>query len=109
LELAFSTKALRDLCLKREVAINQLGPLAAQELATILADIQAVETVDELCALHGQQMRNPEPGSKSVVLKSGYTLKFSSGHPLTKGTELLEIDWAAVTRIRIQGVETDNE
>jgi hypothetical protein len=109
LELAFSTKALRDLCTKRDVAMSEIGVPAAQELATILADIQAVETVDDLCALRGPQMHDPELGAKSLILKSGYTLTFCSAHPPKKGTKSLETDWADVTRIRIQTIEPDDE
>lgn len=98
LEVAFATKALRDLCEREAKASKALGALAAHRLKQRLADFFAAETVAEL-----PRVSIPQGGRLEieVELADNVVLVFRPNHNDTPATRDGGVDWRRVTRIQI--------
>src|SRR4029079_14083224 len=81
LEITFHTAKLREICEKRDTAASELGYAVARELAERLADVEVIDTVDELCALLGRLISDRSPTEKAIHLSPGFDVVFVSGHP----------------------------
>jgi hypothetical protein len=104
LEITFRTAELRDLCEKREVASAAMGYEAARELEQRLADIDAVDTVEELVLLLGPSVVDSSPSEKRIQLPSDYCICFGSAHPKDSGVQQ-GTDWGNTSRVKILGIE----
>jgi hypothetical protein len=109
LELSFSTPELRAICEKRETAIAAFGAAAALELEQRLADIDAADTVADLATLFPDNVLEVSPSEQALRLKTGYRLRFCSGHVRTPLTSSGATDWENVARMRILAIERDDE
>jgi len=105
LELASSTAAIREICFRRDTAIAKLGGDAALELAQILSDIQAFDTFAEFEATFGHQISDRGKWEKCFMMKAGYLIVFTAGHPLNLGTKPVPINWRKTTRLMIKAFE----
>ncbi|MBP7722472.1 MAG: hypothetical protein KA155_08035 [Alphaproteobacteria bacterium] len=102
LQLAFSTKDLRQLCRSEVRARREFGMDIAQELKQCVADLRAAKSINDLAA-------NPpvDAGAHNeLVIRflHGFQLVFQQNHinpPLQVSGEL---DWNLVDRIKIMGV-----
>jgi hypothetical protein len=101
LELAFETKALRDICESEAIAKRELGTKVADALRRRLSDFRSVDTLDEL------PFAKPRKSSNTVTLDlpNDWQLVVTGGHgdnpKLTSG----KIDWTKVTRLKITRIE----
>ena len=109
MELTFLTAALREVCEKRAVAVANLGYAAARELSDRLADIQAVDSVDELSQLLGQAISDKSATEKALRLDTGHEILFSSAHPLAGKAPSEMTDWTKTSRMKILAIEPTNE
>jgi hypothetical protein len=102
LELAFETKALRDICGSEKKAKQELGAVVAAHLKRRLADLQAAKTIDEL------PVAKPKKNSKNYViaLSSDYQLVATVGHADAPTLPSGKVDWANVTRLKLLRIET---
>lgn len=101
LEIAFQTRELRATCESPTRAKRELGELGSQALRRMLADMKAVETVDELFEM-GLEIENctQEHGMLRFQLSEGLGLYCNANQqsvPMNGET----IDWAQVTRLRV--------
>jgi hypothetical protein len=108
LELPSSTAEIRDICEKRSVATAKLGYASALELARVLADFEAFDRYSEFEALFGSQVSNVSNSEKRIVLKTGVSIVFRSGHPRNLGTSAVATDWSKVSRLMIIAIESPN-
>lgn len=108
LELTFHTAELREICEKREVAAERLGYAAARELADRLADIEALDTVADLCEVLGDATCERSSTEKSLRLNAGFDVVFTSAHPLPPGTVPNTTDWTKTSRMKITAIEPIN-
>ena len=101
LELAFETRALRDICECEEIAKRELGAKVADALKRRLSDFRSVDTVDELPLSKIKKSSN----RITFELPDGWQLVVTAGHgenpKLTSG----KIDWTKVTRLKITRIE----
>lgn len=105
MELVFLTAELRDICEIRAVAVEKFGPVIAIELAGRLADIEAVDSMEELIGLY--------PDDVAAVGNTGYRLRLMSDAVLALGAgnvnapqhENGTIDWSRVDRMLVRGIE----
>jgi len=104
LQLAFSTKVLRDLCECAAKAEAAFGTQVAATLRARLADLRAAETVVDVIA--GKPADVPEePGVMSLSLGGPIRLVFRSNHNRTP--EIAgRVDWSRVTRIQLLRIES---
>src|SRR5579872_7285183 len=98
LELAFATKALRDICESGAIAKKKLGPNVADALKRRLSDFQSIASFDEL-----PFVAKPKKRSKNVKfdLPDNWELVVTSGHSDNPTLPSGKIDWSQVTRLKI--------
>jgi len=84
-----------------------IGVSAGLELHRRLADIEAVETADELSALFPELVVNRSLNERGLIFAEGYTLVFRSGHVQTPLDAAGTPDWGNITRIRLMGIEVE--
>jgi hypothetical protein len=101
LELAFETKALRDICESEAIAKRELGAKVAEALKRRLSDFRSVDTFDEL------PFAKPKKSSNSVTfgLPDDWQLVVTGGHGDNPRLASGKIDWSKVTRIKIMRIE----
>jgi hypothetical protein len=105
LEFTFHTAELREICEKRAVAAAKLGYAAARELAERLADIEALDTVADLCLLLGASICDRSPTEKFLRLNSRFDVVFVSAHPSPPEGPPKATDWQKTSRMKITGIE----
>jgi 3-oxoacyl-ACP reductase-like protein len=103
LELAFETKALRDICESEKKAKHELGAAVAAQLKRRLADLQAVESIDEL------PVAKPTKNSNNCVidLSAGHRLIATVGHADIPTLSSGKVDWSNVRRLKLLKIETN--
>jgi hypothetical protein len=101
LELAFETKALRDICESEAIAKRELGAKVADALKRRLSDFRSIDTFDELPFAKTKKSSN----NITFDLPDDWQLVVTGGHgdnpKLTSG----KIDWTKVTRLKIVRIE----
>lgn len=107
LEIAFQTKELRTTCESPARAKRELGEPGSKALRRVLADINAVETVDELLDM-GLKIENcmQEYGVLRFQLIQGLSLycKVNLQSVPMNGER---IDWSRVTRLKVIRIGDD--
>jgi hypothetical protein len=101
LELAFETKALRDICESKATAKERLGAKVADALKRRLSDFQSIDTFDEL------PFTKPRKNSNNVSfnLPEGWRLIVTGGHGENPRLPDGKTDWTKVTRLKIVRIE----
>ena len=102
MELSFATEQLRAICESRRRAVIRLGADSARALETLLADIDACQSVSDLTALYGDQVKSSPPDKWHVTLEGEAKMIFTSGHVSTPKKRDGHVDWKKVTRVRIE-------
>jgi len=101
LELGFQTEALRNICEKEKIAKKRLGASVADALKRRLADLQSIDSVDEL------PLAKPKKNSNNctIDLTDGWRLVLAGGHGQNPTLSSGKIDWSQVTRVKIITIE----
>lgn len=101
LELAFETKALRDICESEAIAKDKLPVNVAVALKRRLSDFEAIDCFDEL------PIAAPKKTANSVVfdLPENWHLIVTSGHGDGPKAKSGKTDWDKVTRLKITKIE----
>lgn len=108
MELNFLTVELRDICEDRAVAINKLGPVIGVRLGALLADIEAVDTLCELSALHAADFDEVEVEEYRLRVAPETALALRPGGAKPPRHEDGRIDWSRLDRLSVMGIETPN-
>lgn len=101
LDLAFSTKHLRDLCEIEESARNSFGERVSSMLKERLADLIAARSPCEL------PVGSPEPeGEDNMTLQlcDGYQIRFRANHLSNPVDHSGGVIWSEVTRILVLSI-----
>src|SRR5438034_6550158 len=100
MELAFGTKALRELCEQEDAAAGKFGDKVALELRARVADLRAADSVADLVAGTPRVIGGQDPrliisilGALEMVIRPNH-IRMPLG---TDG----ELDWQHVRRIRL--------
>lgn len=82
LQVSYETAELKAICLKLEMADQQLGRIYATDLMTLLADAEACETAQGWHDILGDDVQITASDAFTVRLGARYTLEFVSvdGH-----------------------------
>ena len=107
LELAFTQKALRDLCESQLKAERRFGINVAKRLRARLADLREAETAGDLVA--GQPRKSADADEcMDLDLGEGVRLIFKANHVANPRTRSGQVDWAKVSRIKILEIGASN-
>lgn len=111
MELAFSDKKFRDLCLNEFLARRILGARIAEKLKSRLADLVAASVVADLFMLPGRprELANDRQGYIVIDLIDEQQLVFQSGHIKGRMLPSGEVDWSRVRRVKILALENGHE
>ena len=101
LELAFETKALRDICESEAIAKRALGIQVADALRRRLSDFRSVDTFDELPFAKIKKRSN----NVTFGLPDNWQLVVTGGHGDNPKLPSGKIDWTKVTRLKIAKIE----
>lgn len=107
MELAFSDKCFRDLCVNEYRAQEIYGPALSEKLKHRLADLSAVSTVSELLLLPGSPriLNSNNRGLIAINIIHGNQLLLECGHLKPPLLSSGDIDWSRVRRVKILGIE----
>lgn len=108
MELNFLSAELRDICENRAVALEKLGPVIAVQLGVRLADIDAVETLEELAALYPDELSEADGESFMLRLAPDSVLALQAGNVNPARHEDGDIDWSQLDRLTVTGIEAPN-
>jgi proteic killer suppression protein len=105
LELAFSTKSLRNLCENQTTARQELGASVAERLKRRVADLRAATSVKELVAGRPYELDGARREHLAVNLCDGVRIVFCTNHSKIPVLECGRVDWLKVSRIKIVKIE----
>ena len=106
MQIAFETEAIRETCLKADVAQAKFGNVSAKSLFSAIADIRAASTAIDLFLAEETEDEN---GSHKLQVKfqGGGQLTLVSNHNRHNGPNAVRVNWSQVTRIRILEISLD--
>jgi proteic killer suppression protein len=104
MELSFSTKALRAICVEPDRAVSQYSSAVAASLRSRVADLRAAGSVADLVAGRPATLEAGEP-ALLIALAEGYVLRCRPNHASLHRTSLGSIDWSRVRRIHLVAIE----
>src|ERR1700732_5122648 len=96
-ELAFETKALRDICESEAIAKRELGAKVADALRRRLSDFRSIVTFDELPFAKTKKSSN----SVTFDLPDDWHLVVTGGHGDNPKLATRKIDWTKLTRLKV--------
>jgi hypothetical protein len=99
--LSFSTKELRDTCQQLERADATYGAKQAQALFSVLAEVDAAETAEDLQALHADNIVVAED-SLSIAFAPQCRAHFKAVPQAASDTI---VSWSIVRRLKLVQVE----
>ncbi len=105
MEIAFSTRELRDQCEQEALAIEAYGKAIAGQLRRRLADIHAADSIFELPTGNPQQTTHGGTDAISIDLCQDAFLVLCSNHKLTpRNTTTNGTDWSRVRRMKVMWI-----
>lgn len=105
MELAFETRALRDLCESEQKAKKALGAEVASKLIRRLADLRATRTNDEMPFGRPRKF-----GDKLfLTLSATFKLVVTANHINNPTYPSGAVNWSKVTRIKLARIGGDDE
>ena len=109
MEIAFSTKSLRDTCESEEMLRQKFGPEVAEMLKRRLADLRAASSIKDIVLGNVREVPGTGGLAMCVDLFDGYRLDFGANHIHNPTLATGKVDWSAVSRIKITRIERPNE
>ena len=106
--IAFETELLRDICLRAEVAEQHFGSAVAESLFSILADIKAAQTADDLFLARILDGKNANLPKMQLDFGKRGVLELVSNHTKHNGPNASRVTWSQVKRIRIVEIFVDD-
>jgi proteic killer suppression protein len=105
MELAFRTRRLRTLCEDDTAAQDEYGPSLCEQLRSRLADLRAVNSIDELIV--GQPTIDPvDRQILRLKLTVDVEMELRVNHPSPPVDEEGAIDWSRVRRLQVLNIGT---
>jgi hypothetical protein len=106
--LAFSTKTLRELCESQVAAQRKFGRRVADALRGRLADLCAAANVLELPAGNPREIEGGRHRYYAIDLADGYRLVVCANHTEVPVAKDGGVDWVRVSRVRVHRIEVAN-
>ena len=108
MELAFSTRLLRELCENEVRAKRALGARVGGKLKRRLADLRAAASVKDLVAGRPRELKSAHCAQIVIELCEGYCMVFGANHATVPVFESGGVNWSKVSRVKILGIKNDN-
>lgn len=105
MEIAFSTRELRDLCELEATAIELLGVSAADALKNRLSDIHAADHIQDVLAGRPRNVRSGTNDYYQLDLADQYVLTVTANHAEPRISGDGKTDWPRVRRVKVMSVE----
>ena len=105
LDLAFSTRELRDICERQACALNKLGSKISKVLHDRLADFIAAKSPADIIVGSPRKVRNSNGEYLTVDLINGYQIRIVPNHRKNPIDQSGAINWSHVSRIKIVGIK----
>lgn len=99
--LSYSSEFIRDVCLRKQVAIEAFGEEVAMDLISRIADMHAADSPLDLIVGNPCPLDPPNSHKYSISLVNNHRLLFTSNHTKHRGSDGEEIDWSAVFRVQV--------
>lgn len=104
MELSFSTKKLRTVCLEHDNAVDMMGEPAADVLRTRIADLRAATYLADLPPVSRPTIVDGDPPELHFELRDGWSLLMAVIHQTIPRTATGGLDQARVHRARVDKV-----
>jgi|ERR1043166_1093568 proteic killer suppression protein len=109
LQIAFSTRSVRELCESDSRAVTELGSRVARKLKGRLSDLRAATSIGDLVAPRIIEIGDPRSNQIGIDLCDGYRMLVCANHPSNPTGESGSVDWSKVSRIKIMEIENEND
>jgi hypothetical protein len=104
MELSFSTKSLRTVCLDPDKAVGMMGEPAADDLRTRIADLRAATYLADLPPVGRPTIVDGNPPELHFELRDGWSLLMAVIQQTIPRTAAGDLDQARVHRARVDKV-----
>lgn len=101
MDIAFSSKELKQLSENHKTALKILGKLCAAKLKIRLSQIEAVDCVGQLQLGRPHTLTGDRKGQFALDLHGGSRLVFESNHTEQPLLDDGALDWRRVTKVKI--------
>ncbi len=101
MEISFESKNFRDLCARKNRAKIQLGEFTALKLISLLADLDALNNVEDLLAMGVHNLEITNGKIIRIKLTDNFKVIFSANHLKIPLLANGIVNWSEVTRIKI--------
>lgn len=108
LQIAFSTRFVRELCESESRAAQELGTTAAAKLKARLSDLRAATAVRDLVAAEVREIQDAGSDLIAITLCEGYSLLLCANHPQNPLDDSGRVDWSAVSRIKVMEIKYED-
>lgn len=106
MELAFTTRSLRDMCAKKDQLVSEFGDPLATLIMNRLSDIRAADRLAEIPSIFYSQRDSSSKDEYMFHLDKTYFLKATIGNLEIPRTSSNAIDLSKVTRLKIESIES---
>ena len=105
MELAFSTKKLREVCEIESRAIKALGQETALILRRRISDLRAADSVSELISGGPRELVYLSQVAYSLNLKNSQRIIICPNHTLPAKLDIDTVDWKTISRVKVIEIE----
>ena len=109
MEIAFSTKSLRDTCESEEMSRQKFGPEVAEMLKRRLADLRAADFIEDMVLGNVREVPRSHGPAMCIDLIHGYRLVIRANHNQNPTLATGKVDWLAVSRVKIARIEKPHD
>ncbi len=109
MELAFTTKQLRQLCESSAKAKKELGDEMAEKLKHRISDLRAAVCTNDLLVGDPRELNYSGEKAFTIDLGDDLSIFFCANHNKNPTFENGKIDWDNVSRIRILNIGSHHD
>lgn len=108
MELAFTSKRLRQYCESAKKSDRHFGQKVGDKLRHRLADLRAAATVTDLVAGRPREIKIGDHSFITIELCENFQIVFCANHSTIPMRESGEVDWSQVNRVKIVAIDTNH-
>jgi len=108
MDIAFHSKALRDICESAESLRKHFGAPAAESIMRRLADLRAASSINDVAVGNPREAPKIRPQTMVLDAAAGYRILFRANHLKPPLGPDGSINWSAVSRIKLMSIEKND-
>lgn len=108
MEIAFHSRALRDICESDDMLSERFGKKVSKQIKKRLADLRAATSIKDLVVGNPRELPNQLHPTITLDLCDGFRVLFRANHarrPASAGS----FDWSVITRVKIMSIGSDHD